>query len=63
MGKRAVMTEAQARRFIRAARAEDPRSVVEIVTEAGTVRILPETKDVAAKSDRPHDGRTPIPWN
>lgn len=39
--RRAVMTEAQARRFIRAARAEDPRAVVEIVTEAGTVRIMP----------------------
>lgn len=39
--RRAVMTEAQARRFIRAARAEDPRAVVEIITAAGTVRIVP----------------------
>lgn len=62
MGRRAVMTEAQARRFIRAARAEDPRSVVEIVTEAGTVRIMPEPTQVAQKADRDNDGRKPIPW-
>lgn len=60
--RRALMTEAQARRFIRAARAEDPRAVVEIVTESGTVRIMPEPTDVAPKTDPKHDGRTPIPW-
>lgn len=60
--RRAVMTEAQARRFIRAARAEDPRAVVEIVTDAGIVRIMPEPVVVAPAKDRPHDGRKPIPW-
>lgn len=58
--RRAVMTEAQARRFIRAARAEDPRAVVEIVTEAGTVRIIPDT--VAPAPEQAHDTRKPIPW-
>lgn len=60
--RRAVMTEAQARRFIRAARAEDPRAVVEIVTEAGTVRIMPEPAPVAHDTERDHDKRKPIPW-
>lgn len=59
--RRAVMTEAQARRFIRAARAEDPRAVVEIITEAGTVRIMPEPA-VAPKVEQDHDKRKPIPW-
>lgn len=58
--RRAVMTEAQARRFIRAARSEDPRAVVEIVTEAGTVRIIPDT--VAPAPEQAHDKRKPIPW-
>lgn len=58
--RRAVMTEAQARRFIRAARAEDPRAVVEIVTEAGTVRIMPDP--LAPPPDQDHDERKPIPW-
>lgn len=62
MGRRAVMTEAQARRFIRAARAENPRAVVEIVTEAGTVRIMPEPTVVAPGDDQTHDDRKPIPW-
>lgn len=60
--RRTVMTEAQARRFIRAARAEDPRAVVEIVTEAGTVRIMPEPTPVAPAVEQPHDSRKPIPW-
>lgn len=60
--RRAVMTEAQARRYIRAARAEDPRAVVEIITEAGTVRIMPEPTPVAPDADQSHDGRKPIPW-
>ncbi|MBK4215800.1 hypothetical protein JJJ17_07680 [Paracoccus caeni] len=59
--RRAVMTEAQARRFIRAARAEDPRAVVEIVTEAGTIRIMPEPT-VAPTVEQEHDKRKPIPW-
>lgn len=62
MGRRAIMTEAQVRRFIRAARAEDPRSVVEIATEAGTVRIMPEPDSLASPEDRSHDSRKPIPW-
>ena len=61
MTRRAVMTEAQARRFIRAARAEDPRAVVEIVTEAGVIRVLPE-QPLASPPALPLDGRRPIPW-
>lgn len=60
--RRAVMTYEQARRYIRAARAEDPRSVVEIVTDAGTVRIIPEATPVAPSAEGVHDGRKPIPW-
>lgn len=63
MGKRrAVMTEAQARRFIRAARAEDPSAVVEFVTDAGTIRISPSQGDVASAPERLHDKRKPIQW-
>lgn len=58
--RRAVMTEAQARRFIRAARAEAPHDVVEIITDAGTVRIIPDS--VAPAPDQAHDPRKPIPW-
>lgn len=58
--RRAGMTEAQAHRFIRAARAEDPSAVVEIVTEAGTVRIMPGP--VAPDTKPVRDKRTPIPW-
>lgn len=60
--RRAVMTEAQARRFIRAARAEDPTAIIEFVTEAGTIRISSEQGDVASAPDRLHDKRKPIPW-
>lgn len=58
--RRAVMTEAQARRFIRAARAEAPHDMVEIITDAGTVRITPVS--VAPAQDQAHDPRKPIPW-
>ncbi|MFE3838923.1 hypothetical protein [Pseudogemmobacter sonorensis] len=62
MGKRQTFTEAQARRFIRAARAEDPRAVVEIVTEAGTVRIMPDPTPIAEPREEAQDKRTPISW-
>lgn len=55
-----MMTEAQARRFIRAARAEDPRAVIEIVTEAGTARIMPDP--VAPAPEQAQDKWRPIPW-
>lgn len=42
MNKRQQFTCAQIKRFIHAARTADPNAVVEIVTAAGTVRILPE---------------------
>lgn len=42
MGRAARFTEAEVRRAIKAARAEDPMAVVEIVTPAGCIRILPE---------------------
>lgn len=60
--RRAVMTEAQARRFIRAARAEDPRAVVEIITEAGTVRIMPEPVDQNQSRRHPANKIEPEPW-
>lgn len=42
MGRVSRFTEAGIRRYIKAARAEDPRAVVEIVTDAGVIRILPD---------------------
>lgn len=42
MGRAARFTEAEVRRAIKAARAENPRAVVEIVTYAGCIRILPD---------------------
>lgn len=63
MGKRrAMMTEAQARRFIRAARAEDPSAVVEFITDAGTIRISSPHEGVASAPEQPHDKRRPIQW-
>ncbi|WP_123628159.1 hypothetical protein [Phaeobacter inhibens] len=52
MGKRKQFTSAQITRFVTAARAADPIAVVEIVTDAGTIRILPESEPVA---DSPFD--------
>lgn len=40
MGRAATFTEAQIRRAVKAARAEDPRAIVE-VTRRGVIRILP----------------------
>ena len=57
-----MFTEAQTRRFIRAARAEDPEAVVEIVTDAGTIRICSDRSQVAPAKDQTHDTRKPIPW-
>jgi hypothetical protein len=45
-------TSAQIKRFVSAARAADPNAIVELVTTAGTVRILPESEPVA---DSPFD--------
>ncbi len=42
MGKRHQFTVAQIKRYVSAARETNPNAVVEIVTDAGTVRILPE---------------------
>lgn len=42
MGKRAVFTEAQIARAVKAARAIDPKAIVEVVTDQGTIRIVPE---------------------
>lgn len=47
MGKRQQFTSAQITRFVTAARAADPNAVVEIVTDAGTIRILPEPETVS----------------
>ncbi|WP_302476960.1 hypothetical protein [Ruegeria arenilitoris] len=44
MAKKQQFTAAQIQRFINAARANDPKTVVEIVTDAGTVRFLPEAE-------------------
>ncbi len=42
MGRAGRFTEAEVRRAIKAARAEDPLAIVEIVTSAGCIRILRE---------------------
>ncbi|PXW74336.1 hypothetical protein BZA02_1258 [Ruegeria sp. P4] len=47
MARKQQFTAAQIQRFINAARANDPKAVVEIVTDAGTVRFLPETEQAA----------------
>ena len=51
-GKPQNFTCAQIKRFVSGARAADPNAIVEIVTTAGTVRILPESVPVA---DTPFD--------
>jgi len=53
MGKRQQFTAAQITRAVSAARHADPSCVVEFVTDAGTVRILPETE--AAAPSNPFD--------
>lgn len=52
MGKQQNFSAAQIKRFVTAARSADPNAIVEIVTAAGTVRILPESEPVA---DSPFD--------
>lgn len=52
MGKQQNFSAAQIKRFVTAARTADPNAIVEIVTAAGTVRILPESEPVA---DSPFD--------
>jgi hypothetical protein len=52
MGKQQNFTCAQIKRFVSGARAADPNAIVEIVTTAGTVRILPESAPIA---DSPFD--------
>jgi|GEM_PF-1569162 hypothetical protein len=42
MGRRATFTGKQIAAVVSAARSTDPRAVVEIVTQSGTIRILPE---------------------
>ncbi|KPD10351.1 hypothetical protein [Phaeobacter sp. 11ANDIMAR09] len=51
-GKTQNFTSAQIKRLVSGARAADPKAIVEIVTNAGTVRILPESVPVA---DTPFD--------
>ncbi|WP_157970968.1 hypothetical protein [Pseudogemmobacter bohemicus] len=51
MGKRQTFTEAEVRRFIKAGRAEDPKAVVEIVTERGTVRFRPEAESIKSTDE------------
>jgi len=51
MGRVVRFTEAEVRRTIKAARAEDPRAVVEIVTAAGVIRILPDQPRQAQKQN------------
>ncbi|WP_417840169.1 hypothetical protein [Tritonibacter scottomollicae] len=53
MARKQQFTAAQIQRFINAARTTDPKAVVEIVTEAGTVRFLPE-------SEHPPDPASPF---
>lgn len=48
MGNRHGFTEAQVRKMIKAARAEDPRAVIELVTDVGVVRIMPEAEAAPA---------------
>ncbi|GGE26844.1 hypothetical protein SAMN05421774_11221 [Gemmobacter megaterium] len=43
MGKRATFTGKQISAAVAAARAADPRAVIEIITQSGTIRILPES--------------------
>ncbi|WP_157960313.1 hypothetical protein [Albibacillus kandeliae] len=50
--RKVAFTEAQVKRFIKAARAVDPKAVIEIVTEAGTIRISAEP---APHSENPFD--------
>lgn len=54
MGKRQQFTKAQIERYVAAARAADPQAVIELVTEAGTVRILPDS-DRQQEPDNPFD--------
>lgn len=51
MGRRATFTEKQIAAAVSAARATDPRAVVEIVTPSGTIRILPESAPVKPADD------------
>ena len=60
--RRATITVTQVRRFIQAARAEDPFSVIEFITESGTVRITPDRPRIEPAEQGPHDGRKPISW-
>lgn len=51
MGRAARFSEAEVRRAIKAARKEDPRAVVEIVTQSGVIRILPDQPRQKPKQD------------
>lgn len=51
MGKRATFTEKQIAAYVSAARASDPRAVIEIVTHSGTIRILPEAAPAKPADD------------
>ncbi|NIY97981.1 MAG: hypothetical protein HWE21_06810 [Cytophagia bacterium] len=54
MGKRHQFTKAQIERYVAAARAADPSAVIELVTDAGTVRILPDSAQ-QQEPDNPFD--------
>ncbi len=51
MTKRASFSQAEITRAVKGARAVDPLAVVEVVTERGTIRILPATAPIQAKAD------------
>ncbi|MEB3421770.1 hypothetical protein ACFSDD_17675 [Salipiger marinus] len=54
MGRRQQFTKAEIERYVAAARKANPRSVIELVTDAGTIRILPEP-DQKLEPDNPFD--------
>lgn len=54
MGRRQQFTKAEVERYVAAARKANPRSVVELVTDAGIIRILPEP-DHQPEPDSPFD--------